>query len=249
MGTGGRASASAGASAVPGPWRSGAGRPSWPRGRAGQLPRVDERPSARAHRLALAATLIAFAGSLAHGHAVSHDRCLAAAPLESIDPRPVTVGCDVRLAAALGHPRRTQRAIEVVFTTEVWPEVTTATVLNANTRGAPGAYGLTAGTVRVTARATADVGHVDASVEVTNHTNCQLLLDVRFLDGGEYVSRPWSLRVRAGRDVLARQATVLTVRDVRLKTPLDERTSADEFAAEFVARFVDCDRRLRLRPI
>lgn len=249
MGTGGRASASAGASAVPGPWRSGAGRPSWPRGRAGQLPRVDERPSARAHRLALAATLIAFAGSLAHGRAVSHVRCLAAAPLESVDPRPVTVGCDVRLNAALGHPRRTQRAIEVVFTTEVWPEATIATVLNANTRGAPGAYGLTAGTVRVTARATSDVGHVDASVEVTNHTNCQLLLDIRFLDGGEYVSRPWSLRVRAGRDVLARRPTVLTVRDVRLRTPLDERTSADEFAAEFSARFVECDRRLRLRPV
>lgn len=197
----------------------------------------------------LATASLAVAASPAHGRAVSQDLCLAPAPLEAMRPDHVAVGCDAWLAATLGLPRRTLRATAVVFTTVVWPEVSVSTVLNANTGAAPGDYTLTAGVLRVTARVPDDAAHVNAAVEVTNHTTCQLLLDFRFLDGGEYVTRRRIVRVRAGRDVLARQPVVLNVLGVELRTPLTERTAVDEFAAEFAAHFVECDRRLRLRQI
>ncbi len=148
--------------------------------------------------------------------------------------------CSGFLSRARERPRRTPGGTAVLFTDRVWPEASFETALNADTYAAPGDYALTVGRLRLRARPTADGDRVSTSVEVTNLSSCVLLIDLRFLDGGSYVTRPWLMRVRARRSPTSARPVALDLPDVRLLTPLRDRTTATVFSAEFTVRFVDC---------
>lgn len=187
--------------------------------------------------------------STAHARTDGDGRCLAlpqpvaAPPLQDV----ADTDCGDVLAAAVARPRRTEGLSAVLFTAQVWPEASFESALNADTDAAPGRYALTVGHVRLTARPTPDPDRVSATVEVTNLSACLLLLGVRFLDDGEYVSDPWLVRVRSRRPSQEGLPVLVELPDVRLLTPVAQRTSANAFSAELTARFVDCGRRAR-RP-
>lgn len=195
---------------------------------------------------ALAALLTALA-TPAYAGAAGDARCRIAPG--SVAPAPVerhrAVGCEAR--AGEERPRRTADVSAVLFTSQVWPGVTFAALLSADTVASPGDYALTVGQVRVTALPAAQRDRVSASVEVTNLSTCLLLLDVRLRDDGAYVGDGWLLRVRARRAGQPPRPLVVTIPEVPLVTPLGVRTAANAFSAELSGRFVECERRTRPR--
>lgn len=188
--------------------------------------------------------LLAASAALADARTAFEARCGAVTEsvVQATTGEDLAAACGGFLNGAETRPRRTADVTAVLFTTRVWPEASFQALLRADTYAAPGHYELTVGQVRLRAHPTAEGDRVSASVEVTNLSSCVLLLDLRFLDGGSYVTEPWQMRVRSRRSTLSARPVNVHLPDVTLRTPLAARTGTDEFSAEFTARFVDCGR-------